>query len=106
MRGPLEAGGPGIVDPERARWNREVKILVTRAWILAAGFRTEALTAEVAADLSATGEVLDASIKRGSGNPWFDESVVRAVKKASPLPAPPPPGAGEWTIPFDSRDLQ
>jgi colicin import membrane protein len=99
--GPV--GGPGIVDPELARWHREVKIHVTRAWIVAAGFRTEALVAQVEVDLSPTGEVLSARIKQSSGNPWFDESVERAIEKASPLPAPPE--SGEWTIPFDSRDM-
>jgi TonB C terminal len=27
-----------------------------------------------------------------SGNPWYDEGVVRSIRKASPLPAPPEPG--------------
>jgi colicin import membrane protein len=100
--GPI--GGPGIVDPELARWHREVRIVVTRAWIVPAGFRSESLIAQVEVDLAPTGEVLGTRIKQGSGNPWFDESVERAIEKASPLPAPPEPG--EWIIPFDSRDMQ
>jgi TonB family protein len=99
--GPV--GGPGIVDPELARWHREVKIVVTRAWIVPAGFRSEALIAHVEVDLSPTGEVLGTSIAKSSGNPWFDESVERAIEKASPLPAPPE--SGEWTILFDSREM-
>jgi colicin import membrane protein len=99
--GPV--GGPGILDPELARWHREVKILVTRAWIVPAGFRSEALVAHVEVDLSPTGDVLGTRVAKTSGNPWFDESVERAIEKASPLPAPPEPG--EWTILFDSRDM-
>jgi colicin import membrane protein len=100
--GPV--GGPGIVDPELARWQREVKILVTRAWIVPAGFRNEALIAEIEVELSATGEVLGTRKTKSSGNPWFDESVERAIEKASPLPAPPDPG--EWPFTFDSREMQ
>ena len=40
---------------------------------------------------------------RRSGNPWYDESVVRAIQKASPLP--PPPEAGEWPFVFKPEDL-
>jgi colicin import membrane protein len=100
--GPV--GGPGIVDPELARWHREVRIVVTRAWIVPAGFRSEALLAHVEVDLSPTGEVLGTRIAKPSGNPWFDESVERAIEKASPLPAPPE--SGEWIIPFDSKEMQ
>jgi TonB family protein len=97
------AGGPGIVvDPETARWMREVKIHVTRAWILAPGFRSEALLTIVEVDLSPTGEVLGTSTQQSSGNPWYDESVERAIQKASPVPAPPE--AGEWQFSFDSRE--
>jgi colicin import membrane protein len=100
--GPV--GGPGIVDPLLARWQREVKIHVTRAWIVPAGFRSEALVTEVEVELSATGDVLGTRKTKGSGNPWFDESVERAIEKASPLPAPPE--AGEWPFRFDSREMQ
>jgi TonB family protein len=96
-------GGPGILDPELARWRREVKIHVTRAWIVAAGFRTEALVTLVEVELSTTGEVQGTRILDGSGNPWFDESVERAIEKASPLPAPPSPG--EYELAFDSREM-
>jgi TonB family protein len=97
------AGGPGIlVDAETARWMREVKIHVTRAWILPAGFRSEALVTIVEVDLSPAGDVLGTSTRQGSGNPWYDESVERAIQKASPVPAPPE--AGEWQFTFDSRE--
>jgi TonB family protein len=98
------AGGPGVVvDPATARWMREVKIQVTRAWILAAGFKTEALITDVMVDISASGDVLGTRITKGSGNPWYDESVERAIQKASPLL--PPPEAREWQFTFDSRDM-
>lgn len=101
--GPI--GGPGILDPELARWQREVKIHVTRAWIVPAGFRSEALVTVIDVDLSPTGEVLGTRIRQGSGNPWYDESVERAIEKASPVPAPPANEAGRWPFTFDSREM-
>jgi TonB family protein len=35
------------------------------------------------------GRVSGERIERGSGNPYFDDSVRRAIRKASPLPVPP-----------------
>ena len=37
-------------------------------------------------------------IVKRSGNPWYDDGVVRSIQKASPLPAPPE--AGEWSFVF------
>ena len=50
---------------------------------------TERLTAKVHASVQPTGEILDVRIVASSGNRAFDDSVVRAVLKASPAPAPP-----------------
>jgi TonB family protein len=53
--------------------------------------------------LDASGEVLGTPrILRRSGNPWYDEGVVRSIQKASPLPPPPEPG--DWTFIFDSDE--
>lgn len=35
------------------------------------------------------GEIVGAKIVESSGDPLYDESVIRAVRKSSPLPAPP-----------------
>ncbi len=99
-------GGPAglgqVVSPEVARWMRDVKMQVTRAWILEPGFRLQPLETLIEVELGPTGEVLGTRIKRGSGNPWYDESVERAIRKASPLPAPPDPG--EWPFSFKPSD--
>jgi colicin import membrane protein len=52
--------------------------------------------------LDATGNVLGVDISRGSGNPFYDQSVVRAIEKASPLP--PPPESGDWPFLFSPQD--
>jgi TonB family protein len=100
----LPGSGRGIpVTPQVLAWMRSAKIHVTRAWVLAPGFRTQVLSTEIRVRLSAGGEVLGTRVVRRSGNPWYDESVERAIKKASPLP--PPPEADEWLFVFRPEDV-
>jgi TonB family protein len=97
-------GGLGRpVSPEVAAWQKKAKIHVRRAWVLPPAFRTQALEAHVQVNLDAAGIVLGAPrIVRRSGNPWYDEGVVRAIQKASPLPAPPE--ADVWPFVFVPGD--
>ncbi len=72
--------------------------------MLPAGLRREPLETQIDVELDAQGNVLSApKVTRRSGNPWYDESVVRAVQKASPLPPPPEPGT--WPFVFRPEDL-
>jgi colicin import membrane protein len=100
--GPV-GGGTVVVSPEVYAWMKKAKIHVTRAWVLAPGFRSQPLETEIQVRLAPTGEVLDTRITRRSGNPWYDESVERAIRKASPLPAPP--DADEWPFVFRPEDV-
>ncbi|MDJ0787150.1 MAG: TonB family protein [Myxococcota bacterium] len=103
-RGPRGPTGPGIVlPPEVVGWMRQAKVHVTRAWVLAPNFRTLPLETEIAVRVDRSGAVRATRITRRSGNPWFDESVERAIRKASPLP--PPPEAEEWSFIFRPEDL-
>jgi TonB family protein len=71
--------------------------------VLAPGFRTQPLETLVTVRLDAEGNVLgQPKVQRSSGNPWYDDSTVRAIQKAAPLP--PPPAAGEWLIQFRPED--
>jgi outer membrane biosynthesis protein TonB len=100
---PGSATGSGRVSPEVADWMRRAKIHVKSAWVVPPGFRTEALTTHVIVTLDAAGNVVGTpEIARRSGNPWYDEGVVRAIAKASPLPRPPE--AGEWDFVFVPED--
>jgi len=92
------------LSPEEAAWYRRAKVHLARSWMLAPGFRTQALSTLVRVELDAQGNLLGApEVERRSGNPWYDDSAVRAVQKASPLP--PPPGAGEYTIEFRPEEF-
>ena len=99
-------GGGGIgqpVSPEVALWMKKAKVRVRQAWVLPPAFRTQTLEAHVVVDLDASGNVRGTpEVVRRSGNPWYDEGVVRAIQKASPLP--PPPEADEWAFVFVPGD--
>ncbi len=102
-RAPSSGGGAGVpVSPQVRDWIRRAKGHVQRSWVVAPGFRMQDLQTHVLVDLDAAGNVRNTKIKRGSGNPWYDESVERGIEKASPLP--PPPEAGEWPFVFKPED--
>ena len=97
-------GGLGIrISAEEAAWRRRVKVQVTRSWVLEPGMRREMLETEVRVRIAAGGEVKSVDVTRKSGNPWYDDSVVRAVEKSSPLPVPPE--ADAWRFVFTPQDL-
>lgn len=48
-----------------------------------------ALVAQVQIEIEPDGTVRDVSLRRGSGNSLYDDSIIRAVRKASPVPVPP-----------------
>jgi colicin import membrane protein len=105
---PTGIGSPGSPDgvaisPEVAAWIKRVKVHMQKNWVLTAGFRTQDIEALIEFELDASGRVLGTPrLSRPSGNPWYDESVVRAIQKSSPLPAPLE--AGKWRILFNSWD--
>jgi TonB family protein len=92
------------LSPEEAAWYQRAKIHLARSWMLAPGFRTQALSTLVRVELDAEGNLVGApEVERRSGNPWYDDSTLRAVQKASPLPRPP--GPGEYTIEFRPEEF-
>jgi outer membrane biosynthesis protein TonB len=101
--GPVPSGGTGTMSPEEADWRRRAKLHVRQAWVVPPGFRTEPLETHVTLELDAGGNVVGTpGITRRSGNPWYDDGVVRGIAKASPLP--PPPEAGKWLFVFVPED--
>jgi colicin import membrane protein len=105
---PTAIGSPGSPDgvaisPEVAAWLKRAKIHVRKNWVVPPGFRTQALEARVVVDLDASGGVRGTPrLSRRSGNPWYDDGVIRAIQKSSPLP--PPPEAGKWNFVFMPED--
>ena len=98
------AAPPGrLASPEVLLWSRRAKVHVTRSWVLGPDMQGRVLEAEVAVLLGPQGQVMSISLRRSSGDAWFDASVERAIGKASPLP--PPPEAGVWVFRFRPKDV-
>ena len=87
--GPGKGMGGGTVMPPA--FHRYKKLLQDK---IKGGWRwydtSAALMSEAVFDISAEGDISNVRISKGSGNYEFDQSVERAILKASPLPPPPP----------------
>ena len=94
-------GGTVKVSPDVMAWIRDTRIHVRKNWVKAPGF--EKLETQLLVNLDEAGNVIgEPQVTRRSGNPYYDDSVVRAIQKASPLPKPP--RAGEWPFVFPSEE--
>jgi len=95
---------PGVpIKPEYADWIRRTKIHIKGHWVVAPGFRTQDFETHVLVNIDRRGVVRgEPKITKPSGNPWYDESVVAAIIKSSPLPAPPE--ADRWPFIFKPED--
>jgi TonB family protein len=100
--GPSEGSGKPL-SPEEAAWQARVKRQMRGIWIVPPGFRMQPLVTRVVVSIDAQGNIVGQPvITQKSGNPWFDDSVIRGLSKASPLP--PPPEAGDWPMQFEPGD--
>jgi outer membrane biosynthesis protein TonB len=80
-------------------WERQARIHIRQNWVVPPSFRNQPLRTGIVVELDAGGAVVgEPRIVKRSGNPWYDDGVVRSIQKASPLPAPPE--AGEWSFVF------
>ncbi len=94
------AGGGGFgggsqgtvrVAPELLEYFRKLEERVRESWVLPEALVRDAgkLMVEMRIVIEKDGRVSDTRIEKGSGNVYFDESVRRAIRKASPVPVPP-----------------
>jgi colicin import membrane protein len=85
------AQGTVRVSPELLDYFRRLEEKVRSSWVLPGTLVRDAakLVVEMRIVIEKDGRVSEERIERGSGNPYFDESVRRAIRKASPLPVPP-----------------
>lgn len=96
------SAGIGVpVSAEELDWMRAAKIRVRDAWVVPPNFRLQSLQTEVVVKLDAAGNLRGKPrIVQASGNPWYDEGVVRSIEKAD-LPPPPEPGEKRFIFKSD-----
>jgi colicin import membrane protein len=85
------AQGSVRLSPELRDYFRRLEESVRSNWVLPGAMVRDAakLIVELRIVIEKDGRVSAERIERGSGNPYFDDSVRRAIRKASPLPVPP-----------------
>jgi colicin import membrane protein len=85
------AQGTVRLSPELSDYFRRLEESVRSSWVLPGALVRDAakLVVELRIVIEKDGRVSQERIERGSGNPYFDDSVRRAIRKASPLPVPP-----------------
>ncbi len=80
-------GGGTLTSLEKLAYSNALKAHVKSGWRWMGG--SEVLKAQVRVKLLPTGQIEDVRIEQSSGSGSFDDSVVRAVYKSSPVPPPP-----------------
>lgn len=81
-------GSAGIQqDPEFLLYYRTVQDRIKKAWSFAGGSRD--LTTEALFAVDATGQLTGVKIVESSRDDVFDDSVIRAIRRAAPFPPPP-----------------
>ena len=86
-QGQLDAQAAEPVQEAQTDWAVLIVAAVNQHWTVPSG-TSPTLKATVSIALSPAGEVQLAEITAGSGVAAFDESLLRAINKASPLPLP------------------
>jgi colicin import membrane protein len=100
-------GGGEVRPPEFFAYERLLRSKVKEAWRWYG--TNQAIITVVVFDIRPDGEVRNLRIDKSSGDESYDDSVYRAILKASPLPRPPESVYEKYfksvRITFDSRDM-
>ena len=85
------AVGRGRVSPETLAYFRALDERIRENWTVPELALSDSrnLIVQIRITIERDGKVTNVRMEKGSGNPYFDDSVLRAITKASPLPVPP-----------------
>lgn len=99
--------GPGtgsmgmLQDPAFLLYYQTVQDKIKKAWNFSGG--SSDLTATVDFSIGADGSLTGVKIASGSNDAAFDDSVVRAIRRAAPFPPPPEKYRAEFTQGIEAR---
>lgn len=80
-------GGGVVRPPEFFEYLKRLEKHIKSGWIWQDA--NAALVTQVVFEMSPDGRITGIQVVKGSGNPSYDDSVYRAISKASPAPPPP-----------------
>jgi TonB family protein len=90
-------------------WATAVDAAIHSAWVTPVGLITDAelagLKATVRISVSDDGTLQNPVVQKSSGNSYFDDSLVRAVKSAGKVPPPPSPKYKRLNLVFDGSKM-
>jgi TonB family protein len=102
------AEGTSTEGSQGDAWATAVHNIVRNAWVTPVGLITDAelrgLVAKVKISLSEDGTLSNPVVQKSSGNPYFDDSCIQAVKAAGKVP-PPPSKTRRMVLTFDGAQL-
>jgi len=89
----------GQIAGERSAWALAVVRHVRSLWIMPPEFRERDIATQLEITVAVDGSLVGAPrVVGSSGDSFYDDNAIRALERASPLPAPPE--AGRYTIFF------
>ena len=95
-------GSAGILkDPEFLLYYKTVQDQIKKAWTFTGG--SNDLTASVNFAIGPDGALLGLKIGTSSKDSAFDDSVIRAIRRAAPFPAPPEKFRDEFSSGIEAR---
>jgi colicin import membrane protein len=102
-----EGGGGGVLTGlDFIIYKNQVEAIIKKNWTWVGA--NPDLTIRVSFSIAKDGQITDLRVADGSGDSSFDESVLRAVRISSPLPAPPEKyrqAFGNYVLEFVSGQL-
>jgi TolA protein len=96
--GPLMTAGAQLSNLQASypAYYSAITDRVQSSWVFPEGMAGKDLSIIVSIKIGKDGGLLESWIERSSGNTLFDESLVNAVKKASPFPPLPEDFKGKY----------
>ena len=99
-------GGAGRVNPQLARYKKEIMGCFYRNWTVVRDLASRSdLEVRFDVDIGVSGRVRRVALRSGSGNRYLDESAERAIWRCDPL-SPPPPGGRQLFLIFNPAEVR
>ena len=83
-------GADAAANAVKLTWHKALMAHLNRAKRYPAGGGRRAAEASIFFTLDRRGHVVSYNVKRSSGHPAFDDAALAMMKRADPVPAPPP----------------